>query len=138
MSAKKIDYLGFLWWENGDTHPEHTEYRMKVYLFGALSSPGCSNYGMKHLASQNEEDSSSAASFIRKHFYVDDGLLSVKSVGEAIELVKEAQAVCTKGNLHLQKFLIAQHQDKIQHQGRGQTLFELRANGYWIVGEVKP
>ncbi|KAL6480076.1 hypothetical protein MHYP_G00111090 [Metynnis hypsauchen] len=43
--------------------------------------------------------------FIRKHFYVDDGLISVKSVGEAIELVKEAQSVCAKGKLHLHKFL---------------------------------
>ncbi|KAM7424138.1 hypothetical protein PAMA_000472 [Pampus argenteus] len=33
--------------------------------------------------------------------------------------------------------LIAHHHDKIQHQGRGQTLNELRANGYWIVGGSK-
>ena len=33
--------------------------------------------------------------------------------------------------------IIAHHHDKIQHQGRGQTLNELRANGYWIVGGSK-
>lgn len=33
--------------------------------------------------------------------------------------------------------LIAPHHDKIQHQGRGQTLNDLRANGYWIVGGSK-
>ncbi|KAI3361414.1 hypothetical protein L3Q82_013581, partial [Scortum barcoo] len=78
---------------------------LKVYLFGASSSPGCANYGMKHLASQNEKEFPSAASFIRKHFYVDDGLMSMESISEAIKLVKEAQAVCAKGKLLLHKFL---------------------------------
>ena len=45
---------------------------------------------MKHLASLNEKECPSAASFIRKHFYVDDGLISMKLAGETIELVKEA------------------------------------------------
>ena len=85
VSKEGRDYLRFLWWENRDTNSEPTEHRMKVHLFGASSSPGCANYGMKHLASQNEKECPSAASFIRKHFYVDDGLISLKSVGEAIE-----------------------------------------------------
>lgn len=105
VSEDDRDYLRFLWWENGDTNSEPREYRMKVHLFGASSSPGCANYGMKHLASQCEKEYPSAANFIQKHFYVDDGLISVESVGKAIELVKEAQAVCAKGKLHLHKFL---------------------------------
>ncbi|KAK7884094.1 hypothetical protein WMY93_027217 [Mugilogobius chulae] len=78
---------------------------MKVHLFGASSSPGCANYGMKHLANENETDYPSAANFIKKHFYVDDGLTSVETVEEAVILVKEAQALCAKGKLHLHKFL---------------------------------
>ena len=35
------------------------------------------------------------------------------------------------------RLIIAHHHDKIQHQGRGQTLNGLRANGYWIVGGSK-
>lgn len=99
------DYLRFLWWENGDTASQPVEYRMKVHLFGASSSPGCANYGMKHLASQNEICYPAAASFIRKIFYVDDGLISLESVDKTIKLVKEAQALCTKGKLHLHKFI---------------------------------
>ena len=78
---------------------------MYVYICVYICVCVCANYGMKHLASQNEKVCSSAASFIRKHFYVDDGLISVKSAGEAIELVKEDQAVCAEGKLHLDKFL---------------------------------
>ncbi|KAK9513134.1 hypothetical protein VZT92_026696 [Zoarces viviparus] len=105
VSKEDRDYLRFLWWENGDTNLEPREYRMKVHLFGASSSPGCANYGMKHLASQNEQEFPSAANFIRKHFYVDDGLISLESVDIAVKLVKETQVVCAKGKLHLHKFI---------------------------------
>ncbi|XP_067301419.1 uncharacterized protein [Pseudorasbora parva] len=99
------DYLRFLWWANGDTDTEPREYRMKVHLFGASSSPGCANYGLKYLASMNESEYPLAASFIRNHFYVDDGLISLESVEMAIKLVEEAQAVCAKGKLYLHKFI---------------------------------
>ena len=78
---------------------------MQVHLFGAAFSPGCANYGMKYLANQNEKDCPAAANFIRKNFYIDDGLVSVECVDTAIKLVKEAQVVCTKGKLHLHKFI---------------------------------
>eukprot|EP00079_Xenopus_tropicalis_P036905 XP_017950676.1 PREDICTED: uncharacterized protein LOC101733728 [Xenopus tropicalis] len=99
------DFLRFLWWENGNTNTEPVEYRMKVHLFGAASSPGCANYGMKHLANQNEGNYPSAANFIKKNFYVDDGLVSLQSADSAIKLVKETQELCAKGNLRLHKFI---------------------------------
>ncbi|KAI3359201.1 hypothetical protein L3Q82_002718 [Scortum barcoo] len=99
------DYLRFLWWKNGDTSSDSKEYRKKVYLFGAASSPGCANYGMKYLASQNEKDYPEASNFTRNNFYVDDGLISVESVDTAIRLVREAQHICANGRLHLHKFI---------------------------------
>lgn len=53
---------------------------MCVHIFGAVSSPGCVNYGMKYLDREHERDYPLAASFIHKNFYVDDGLISVDSV----------------------------------------------------------
>ena len=54
------------------------QYRMTVNLFGAASSPGCSNFGLKKAATDNESEFvSDAANFIRNNFYVDDGLKSV-------------------------------------------------------------
>lgn len=100
VSKEDRDYLRFLWWEGGDM-----EYRMRVHLFGAASSPGCANYGMKYLANQNEREYPLAADFIRNNFYVDDGIVSLESVNTAIKLVKEAQAVCAKGQLCLHKFI---------------------------------
>ena len=42
--------LRFLWWKEGDPKKELVEYRMKVHLFGAASSPGCANFGLKRAA----------------------------------------------------------------------------------------
>ncbi len=105
VSPDDRDFLRFLWWENGNTEKEPKEYRMRVHIFGAASSPGCANYGMKYLASKYEKDYPLAASFIRKHFYVDDGLVSVDSIEKANKLVKEAQEVLAKGKLRLHKFV---------------------------------
>ncbi len=46
------DYLQFLRWENGNLEITPSVYRLGVHLFGAASSPGCSNFELKHLATQ--------------------------------------------------------------------------------------
>jgi len=52
------------------------QYRMTVHLFQAPSSPGCLNFGFKKIATDNEcEFGSDTANFIRKDFYVEDGLV---------------------------------------------------------------
>ncbi len=100
------DYLRFLWWENGNLEITPSVYRMGVHLFGAASSPGCSNFGLKHLAtlgrSQYSEDT---ICFIQRNFYVDDGLISVQTETEAIHLIKESRELCSTGRLRLHKFV---------------------------------
>lgn len=55
------DYLRFLWWKNGNLSAEPEEYRMKVHLFGATSSPGCAK------ASRQGERSSVPSGFTVHH-----------------------------------------------------------------------
>lgn len=106
MSARRTETIcGSFDGKVGDTVSDPKEYCMRVHLFGRASSPGCANYGMKYLANQNEREYPLAANFIRKNFYVDNGIVSLKSGDTAIKLVKEAQAVCTKEQLHLHKFI---------------------------------
>ena len=98
--------LRFLWWEKGDTSKEPKEYRMTVHLFGATSSPGCSNFALKSTANDNEKEiGSAAADFVRDDFYVDDGLKSVPSVGEAVKLIKDVKEMCKRGGFNLHKFV---------------------------------
>ena len=97
------NYLRFLWWKN-EQMTEPMMYRMCVHLFGATSSPGCANFGLKQIATDNESTfGKDVADFLRKDFYVDDGLKSVSSVTEAVDMIKRSQAMCKSGGLRLHK-----------------------------------
>ena len=98
------DLLRFLRWENGDTKKPVKEYRMMVHLFGAVSSPGCANFGLKRAPDDGEiEFGEAAANFVRNNFYVDDGLISVSSVKEAIDLLQNSRDLCARAGLKLHK-----------------------------------
>lgn len=97
------DYLRFLWWKN-DEMSDVVVYRMCVHLFGATSSPGCANFGLKKIASDNEAIlGQDVADFLRKDFYVDDGLKSVDSVEEAVHMIQGSQTMCKNGGVRLHK-----------------------------------
>lgn len=97
------DYLRFLWWEDADTTKPLQDYRMKVHIFGAKSSPGCANYCLKQIAKDNEEIHPESSDFLQRNFYVDDGLQANETVTEAVTTLKKAREICEKGNLRLHK-----------------------------------
>ena len=104
--SKDRNYLRFLWWEKSEIDKEPEEFRMCVHLFGAVSSPGCANYALKQVATDNEvEFGSTVADLIRRDFYVDDGLKSVPTAEDAIELIDKSRKMCSKGGINLHKFL---------------------------------
>ncbi|CAC5416723.1 unnamed protein product [Mytilus coruscus] len=123
------DFLQFLWWKDGDIHSENEplEYRMKVHLFGAASSPGCANYGLKYLAKLQEVKYLDASHFIQYDFYVDDGLTSVETETQAIKLVNDAQRVCVNEGLRLHKFISnrVNVMDSIPHSERASGVKDL-------------
>ncbi|XP_053398928.1 uncharacterized protein LOC128556932 [Mercenaria mercenaria] len=109
------DFLRFLWWSGEDYHKPPEDFRMKVHLFGATSSPGCANFGLKRLASENEvEFGSDVTSFIHRDFYVDDGLKSFPTAKEAVSLIDKSKELCSKGGLRLHKF-VSNDKDVIAH-----------------------
>lgn len=106
MRPEDQDYLRFLWWKNGDLESPPSVFQMRVHLFGAASSPGCANFGLKHIALEGQvEVNQDTVKFVQQSFYVDDGLVSVMSDSEAIQLVKEARKLCSVGKLRLHKFI---------------------------------
>ncbi|KAL7831706.1 hypothetical protein AOLI_G00292540 [Acnodon oligacanthus] len=78
---------------------------MKVHLFGAVSSPGCVNYGLKQLAKKHSYIYPQGSQFIARVFCVDDRVTSIESSGKAIQLEKEACELCAKGGLRLHTFV---------------------------------
>ena len=79
---------------------------MKSYLFGAVSSMGCANVGLKGIADDYEHvHGTDAANFIRDCFYVDDGLCSVSNEELAADLIKRSVSLCKEGGIELAKFV---------------------------------
>ena len=102
---------------------------MKVHLFRAASSPGCANCGLKRAADECEKEFGvQAANFIINDFYVDDGLKSVPSEGEAISLIKASQGICAKAGLRLHKIVSNKKEvlEAIPEEDRAKGLREIQ------------
>lgn len=78
---------------------------MTVHLFGAVSSPVCANYALKHLAKENSTTFQLGSQFIARDFYVDDGITSVKTEEDGMQLAQEARELCARGGLRMHKFV---------------------------------
>jgi hypothetical protein len=106
VNVNDRNFLRFLWWKDGDLDNEPIVYRMTAHLFGATSSPGCANVGLKTTADDYEtECGSQAANFVRDNFYVDDGLKSVSTPTNAIDLIQKTKTLCKKGGFRLHKII---------------------------------
>ena len=102
VTPQHRDYLRFLW--TNDDPKIIQEFRMKVHLFGATSSPGVATFGLRKVAEDYRNISTEATRFLKDDFYVDDGVTSVSTPQEAKELIKAATTICTKANIRLHKF----------------------------------
>lgn len=106
VSNKHVNFLRFLWWPGGDTAQVSQEYRMKVHLFGAASSPSCANYALRRTADDNAEHfPPEVVSTVKNNFYVDDCLRSVASEEEARKMIQDLTALCQKGGFTLSKWV---------------------------------
>jgi len=78
VNPEHRDFLRFLWFKDNDLNGKIYEYRMNVHLFGAVSSPGVANFGLRSTAESGQEQfGQEAANFLQIDFYVDDGLNSL-------------------------------------------------------------
>ena len=69
--------MRFLWWENGQLETDLQEYRMCVYVFGAVCSPSCANFALQQTAKQFKDRYDPAVvNIVKRSFYVDDCLVS--------------------------------------------------------------
>ena len=106
VDVEHRNLLRFLWWPNGDLTAEPAEYRMTTHLFGATSSPACAMHALNATADTFEDVyGEEAANFIRKDFYVDDGLTSTPDADTATRLVKDTVSMCKAGGFRLHKFV---------------------------------
>ena len=104
VNQEHRNFLRFLWFK--DNHPDGAiaEYRMNVHLFGNGSSPAVATFGLRKTVNDGEEKcSEKVKQFVNRNFYVDDGLASLPTAKEAVDLIMETQAALASRNLRLQK-----------------------------------
>ena len=100
------DFLRFLWWPGNDLLQEPAEYRMKVHLFGAVSSPSCCSFAIQKTAEDNKDSfDAETIQTVMRNFYVDDCLKSVENDLVAITLVQQLRQLMAKGGFRLTKWL---------------------------------
>ncbi|XP_061191733.1 uncharacterized protein LOC133199970 [Saccostrea echinata] len=101
VNEEHRDLLRFLWYRNNNPEDELIDYRMRVHVFGNTPSPAVATYGLRKAVKNSDKD---VRDFVERNFYVDDGLVSVPTTEEAIELVKKTQQVLKdQGSIRLHK-----------------------------------
>ena len=106
MDKAHVNYLRFLWWPQGDTSRAPEEYRMLVHIFGAVSSPSCASFALRKTAEENRSCfPPQVADTVHHNFYVDDCVKAVAKEPEAIHLVKDLTALCSKGGFLLTQWV---------------------------------
>ena len=121
------DLLRFLWWPEGDVSVEPRDFRMTVHIFGAASSPSCSNFALRRTVDDCQGSfSEEALDTVRRNFYVDDCLRSVSSEEEAQSLATEVGALCATGGFYLTKYVSNKEGvlDKIPQEDRDEQSVE--------------
>lgn len=99
------DYLRFYWFRNNNSNEPLVQYRAKVHIFGASSSPAVASYGLRYAAQHSSlEGCEHATQFINRSFYVDDGVTSVNSVSEGIDLLLKTQEMLKEYGIRIHKF----------------------------------
>ena len=101
------NFIRFLWWPDGHLSQDLAEYQMTVHIFGAVSSPSCSNFGLHRAADDHEcKIGTESADMLLKNFYVDDCLRSDKMVHVAINRMHNVIDACAHGGFSLNKTYI--------------------------------
>ena len=97
--------MRFLWWKDGNIENELQEFRMCVYLFGAVCSPSCANFALKQIANDYQvKFDSITIDTVKNCFYVDDCLTSAPSVSAAKLLMAELKQLLKLGGFNLTKW----------------------------------
>ena len=101
VPSRDSNFMRFFWYDHSKTGV--TEYRLKVHVFGATSSPSVANYALKQTV-VNSNCSEDARTSILNNFYVDDLLKSVSSESKAINLLNEIRSVLAGSKFKLTGF----------------------------------
>lgn len=107
VSPQHQDYLRYLWFPNNDLNAKPEEYRVKVHIFGAVSSPSTANYVLKYIGATQEEGKYDPQTLqaIEKNFYVDDLCKSVATEEDASLIIYQIKNLLQSNGFTLTSFV---------------------------------
>ena len=106
LPEKDRDLMRFLWWKDGDLNEPPQEYRIKVYLFGAVCSPSCADFARRKTAEDNESKYPiGVTKALFNNFYVDDCLATRANEEQAISLISQLSKLLQKGGFNITKWV---------------------------------
>ena len=125
VPSKDSDFLRFLWYPDNDLARSPHQYRLRVHVFGAKSSPSCSNFALRSTA--DSVVCSQVSSCIRNNFYVDDLLKSMHSEEAALQLAESVVSVLGNYGFNLTGFTSNSRKllQKLPHEKLSKNLREL-------------
>ncbi|XP_071177783.1 uncharacterized protein [Mytilus edulis] len=102
---------------------------MRVHVFGNCPSPAVASYCLRKAASVNKTTNvSDIVEFVNRNCYVDDGLVSLATPKEAIDLLQRTrESLQTGGNLRLHKIASNSKEvmDAFEHQDRANNFKDI-------------
>ncbi|XP_063711707.1 uncharacterized protein LOC134840010 [Symsagittifera roscoffensis] len=125
VNPEDRNFLRFFWWEDNNPVIDIIEYRMRVHLFGNRSSPGVAIHCLHFVADIAEDED--VMNFIKRNFYVDDGLGSFDTVDDAIHIIASTRRALSNYNIRLHK-LMSSHAEVLQAFAPTEVAQELQMN----------
>ena len=98
VPKEQWDYMRFFWF---NSIGEGAEFRLKVHVFGARSSPSIANFALKQTAVDHASENLEVRESIIYNFYVDDLLKSCISRRQALSLFGAIKAALAGGGFNL-------------------------------------
>jgi hypothetical protein len=103
VTPEHRDYLRFLWYHDNDPNKELIPCRMRAPVFSNSPSPTVETIGLRKCMEGADQD---VQKFVHDNCYIDDGLVSLDSADEAVNLLRKTQEVLMEnGNVRLHKIV---------------------------------
>ena len=106
VDEEDVSALRFLWFADDDLGKEPEERQMMVHIFVGIWSPSCATFALQKTAEDNKTHfKGSIISTVKKNFYVNDLLKSVKNSNDAIVLTKTLKLLLSLCGFNLTKWI---------------------------------
>ncbi len=101
VPKEDADFLRFLWWPNSNLDQDEEEYKMRVHLFGATSSPSCSCYALRRTAEDEINDTTPEAAQTPFTLMI---ALNQWQLKNKQSFISDIRVLCNRGGFHLIKW----------------------------------